>query len=52
MALSNTEYWDTGKVWDRATSPPSLAVTTDTTNARWWTGFLRDPDGRLVIKYV
>ena len=50
MALSATEVWSNGFVRDTATQ--AIIVTTDDTDARWWNGQLRDPDGRLVVESV
>lgn len=47
MALAATEVMTGGFVRDTTTS--ALIVTTDTTNAVISGGFLRDPDGRLVV---
>lgn len=49
MALLSTEVraGARGLVIDRDTR--ALVTTTDTTNAQWSNGFLRDPDGRLVV---
>lgn len=44
MALTETERWVGGIVWDGDTP----AQTTTTTDAHWFNGFLRDADGRLV----
>lgn len=51
MALTATEQWHGGFVVDTTTAPPMLATTTSKTNARWWGGFLRDADGRLVVTF-
>lgn len=48
MALQPGERWEGGKV---VTADGSWAVTTSLTGATWWGGFLRDPDGRLVVVY-
>lgn len=48
MALAPGEYWSGGKVY---AADGSLAVTTSLVGATWWGGFLRDPDGRLVVVY-
>lgn len=50
MALKATERWVGGFVVD--VSDPTqakLAVTTGVAGATWQGGFLRDPDGRLVV---
>jgi hypothetical protein len=47
MALVNPEHWARGFVWADA-AETELAVVTSTTGASWQSGFLRDPDGRLV----
>jgi hypothetical protein len=47
MALSASEEWRAGFVVDVATG--AWMVTTDKTGASWQEGFLRDPDGRLVV---
>lgn len=52
MALGGSEKWAGGFVVDTTTSPPMLVVTTTTTGAVWSGGFLRDPDGRLVVAYA
>jgi hypothetical protein len=46
MALSGSEVWRRGFVVDATTD--ALVTTTSTVGAFWWSGFLRDPDGRLV----
>lgn len=48
MALAGTESWTVvpGFVAD---ADGNLSVTTDGTGASWREGFLRDPDGRLVV---
>lgn len=46
MALTGEEHWDDGFVVDDA---GAWVVTYNLTGAAWWAGFLRDPDGRLVI---
>jgi hypothetical protein len=38
-----------GFVFDYQTDPPSLAMTTSLVGAKMVQGFLRDPDGRLVV---
>jgi len=48
VALSETESWSLGFVRDSAVDG-ALAWTDSTDGARWWHGFLRDPDGRLVV---
>jgi hypothetical protein len=50
MALLPTETWRGGFVVDTTTG--KYAITTSLTNAVWWGGFLRDPDGRLVVTYA
>lgn len=47
MALAANEKWEVGFVVDRTTLRP--VVTFNKQNARWETGYLRDPDGRLVV---
>lgn len=47
MALAATEKWIGGFVIDTRTG--GVAVTMSRTGAAWWGGFLRDPDGRLVV---
>lgn len=49
MALASNERWASGFVVDTDTG--AWVTTTNKLNARWWGGFLRDPDGRLVIVY-
>lgn len=49
MALASNETWRGGFVVDTSTDPPMLSVTTSKTDATWQDGFLRDPDGRLVV---
>lgn len=51
MALSGTEQRRGGFIVDTSTEPPMLVVTTATSGAAWSGGFLRDPDGRLVVTY-
>jgi hypothetical protein len=45
--LGANERWDGGFVVDRTTG--QIVATTNRTGARWSGGFLRDPDGRLVV---
>lgn len=52
MALSGTERWDKGFVVSTTTNPPALVMTTSLVNAQFSQGFLRDPDGRLVVKVI
>lgn len=52
MALTSNEKWQGGFVVDTSVNPPTRVVTTSLTGARWWGGFLRDPDGRLVVTYA
>lgn len=47
MALAGTESVVGGFV--RITATGILSVTTDTTGATMQRGFVRDPDGRLVV---
>jgi hypothetical protein len=47
VALGENEVWRGGFVVDAATG--AWVTTTSTTDARWWGGFLRDSDGRLVV---
>jgi hypothetical protein len=47
MSLLPTETYDRGFVRDTTTGV--VIVTTDASNATWQNGFLRDPDGRLVV---
>jgi hypothetical protein len=47
MALSGTEVWKGGFVVDSTSG--ALVVTTNATGAVWRGGYLRDPDGRLVV---
>lgn len=47
MALAANEVWRGGFVVDTVTG--GIVTTTNTTGAKWWGGFLRDPDGRLVV---
>lgn len=49
MALSGSEAVQGGFVVNTSTNPPMLVVTTNKTGATWKGGFLRDPDGRLVV---
>jgi hypothetical protein len=49
MALAGTESWVGGFVVVTATG--QLSLTTSTSGAAWWGGFMRDPDGRLVVSY-
>lgn len=48
MALAANEVMSGGFVRD-ATADFALVTTTDQTGARMTAGFLRDPDGRLVV---
>lgn len=48
MALAANEVWISGFVRD-TNSELALVVTTDATGAEMDSGFLRDPDGRLVV---
>jgi hypothetical protein len=51
MALNPaTEEWRSGFVVNKTTGV--LIATTDTSGATWWGGFLRDPDGRIVVELV
>jgi hypothetical protein len=47
VALSGSEVWRSGFVVDATTG--AWVVTYSTTGAAYWGGFLRDPDGRLVV---
>lgn len=47
MALTGNEVLEGGFVRDGELGP--LVLTTDTTGAEEQSGFLRDPDGRLVV---
>lgn len=49
MALASNEVISGGHglVIDRTTG--ALVVTTNTTGASWHNGWLKDPDGRLVV---
>jgi hypothetical protein len=49
MALAATEVWRGGFVIDTTTG--QVATTTSKAGATWQGGFLRDPDGRLVVTY-
>jgi len=48
MALAPNEVMKGGFIRD-TDNDDALVVTTDTTNAVTHSGFLRDPDGRLVV---
>lgn len=48
MALSSSEKWQGGFVVNVVTL--HLAVTMQSAGAQWSGGFLRDPDGRLVVR--
>jgi hypothetical protein len=48
VTLVNPEHWSRGFVWADAAAT-QLAAVTDTTGASWQNGFLRDPDGRMVV---
>lgn len=50
MARTANEAWHGGFVVNTSTTPAKVVVTTSTTGATWQSGFLRDPDGRLVVK--
>lgn len=50
MALNANEVWYDGFICDINTD--SIVVTTNTVGAKWEAGFLRDPDGRLVVFYA
>lgn len=52
MALSANEFWAGGFVRDNSVDPPALAMTTSLVGARMDKGFLRDPDGRLVVVVI
>lgn len=47
MALTGTEAWRGGFVVDTATN--QIVTTINTVGAAYKGGFLRDPDGRLVV---
>jgi hypothetical protein len=47
VALSGDEVWRGGFVVNATTG--AWVVTTSTAGAQWWSGFVRDPDGRLVV---
>jgi len=47
MALGPDEVWRGGFVVDQVNGV--LIVTTNSAGATWQNGFLRDPDGRLVV---
>lgn len=51
MALASNERWESGLVvvLDSSGNVAALSVTTDSSEAQWRSGFLRDPDGRLVV---
>jgi len=48
MALAANEIWDKGYLRDRNTG--ALMITRILTGATWQSGYLRDPDGRLVVQ--
>lgn len=48
MALAASEEWRGGFVVDKTTG--QIITSNVLTNAQWSGGFLRDPDGRLVVK--
>lgn len=50
MALLGSEAWRGGFIVDTTSGRP--VITTDQTNAQMSGGFLRDPDGRLVVIFV
>jgi hypothetical protein len=50
VALGPTEAWVGGFVVDTTTG--LIQTTTSKTGAQWQSGFLRDPDGRLVVVYA
>lgn len=50
MALASNETLQGGYVVDKTTG--ALILTTNTTGAAIRGGHLRDPDGRLVVKYA
>lgn len=52
MALTGDEHWSNGFVVIGNEGEEMLAVTTSKVGARWWGGFLRDADGRLVVTYA
>lgn len=52
MALAVNEFWDGGFVKDRSVDPPALVMTTSLVGARMDKGYLRDPDGRLVVVVI
>lgn len=47
MPLNPNERWVEGFVVNTTTG--ALVTTSSLAGAAWWGGFLRDPDGRLVI---
>jgi hypothetical protein len=47
MALADNEQWKGGFVVNIDTG--QIAVTTSTAGSAWQGGFVRDPDGRLVV---
>jgi hypothetical protein len=50
MALGPNEQWRGGFVVDTSTTPARMVITYSLVNAQWQSGFLRDPDGRLVVR--
>lgn len=52
MSLTATEKWIQGFIRDTTTDPPALVMTTTLTGAKMQQGYLRDPDGRLVVKTI
>lgn len=52
MALTSNEKWKGGVVVNTSTEPPMIVMVTSTAGATWQGGFLRDPDGRLVVSYA
>lgn len=52
MALAANETWRAGFVVTTTTDPPAPATTTSLVGAAMSDGYLRDPDGRLVVTLV
>jgi hypothetical protein len=50
MALGANEVWRGGFVVNTSVVPARIVVTYSLAGAQWQSGFLRDPDGRLVVK--
>lgn len=51
MALADDEHWSNGFVVKGDEGDELLILTTSSVGASWQGGFLRDPDGRLVVAY-